>query len=141
MASFMFFANKSRNKFINISNHNYKHSLLIGLAQAFAIIPGVSRSGATLSLAFLTGWDRRDATKFSFLLGIPSITLAAFSEFIYFYNQSSAFSFYPLIIGIITSFFSSLLAIDFLLKFLPSNGLILFIYYRIIFAILILINL
>ena len=140
MASFMFFANKSRNKFINISNHNYKHSLLIGLAQAFAIIPGVSRSGATISLAFLTGWDRRDAAKFSFLLGIPSITLAAIFEFIFYFNHSSIFSLYALIIGIITTFFSSLIAIDFLLKYLPSKGLKLFIYYRFIFAILILLK-
>ena len=105
MAFFMFFADKSRNKFINLSNHNYLNSLCIGLAQAFAIIPGVSRSGVTISFALLSGWDRSDAAKFSFLLGIPSIMSAAIFEFIFYFNQSTAFNFYPLIIGLISSFF------------------------------------
>ena len=55
--------------------------------------------------------------------------------------ESTAFNFYPLIIGLISSFFSSLIAIDFLLKYLASSGLKLFIYYRFIFAILIILNL
>ena len=69
----MLFADISTNKSINLNNHNYQNSLYIGIAQAFAIIPGVSRSGATISMALLSGWNRRDAAKFSFLLGLSLI--------------------------------------------------------------------
>ena len=141
MAFFMYVAENSKNKFINLSNHNYRDSLLIGFAQALAIIPGVSRSGVTISLALLLGWKRRDAAKFSFLLGIPAISLAAFVELISSLNQYSNFSFLPLIIGLTTTFLSSLLAIDFLIKYISKRGMKLFIYYRVIFGISILLNL
>ncbi len=141
MAVLMFLADNSSNKFINLRNHNYLHSFLIGLVQAFAIIPGVSRSGITISLALLFGWERKDAAKFSFLLGIPAISLAAFLQLIFSLNQFSYFSFFPLIIGLTTTFFSSLLAIDFLIKYISKRGMKIFIYYRIIFGILILLNL
>ena len=141
MAFFMFIAENSKNKFINLRNHNYKDSLLIGFAQAFAIIPGVSRSGVTISLALLLGWKRTEAAKFSFLLGIPAISLAAFVQLISSLNQYSNFSFLPLIIGLATTFLSSLLAIDFLIKYISTRGMKLFIYYRVLFGILILLNL
>ena len=141
MAFIMFLADRSKNKSININNHKYIDSLLVGLAQAFAIIPGVSRSGSTISIAFLLGWDRKDAAKFSFLLGIPSISIAAFVELLNSLNNLSTVPFLPLIIGLITTFFSSLLAIDFLIKYLSYKGLKLFVFYRLIFGSLILINL
>lgn len=141
MSLVMLFADKSKNKFIKISNHSFLDSALIGLAQAFAIIPGVSRSGATLSIALLSGWDRSEAAKFSFLLGIPAISLAAFVEFIGSVNQLSTYPFVSLFIGLITTFLTSLLAIDFLIKFISANGLKIFILYRFVFAILILLNL
>jgi len=141
MAFFMYVAENSKNKFINLSNHNYRDSLLIGFAQTLAIIPGVSRSGVTISLALLLGWKRRDAAKFSFLLGIPAISLAAFVELLSSLTQYSNFSFLPLIIGLTTTFLSSLLAIDFLIKYISKRGMKLFIYYRVIFGISILLNL
>jgi len=141
MAFVMYLADSSRKGLINIKNHNYSDSLLIGFFQAFAILPGVSRSGVTISTALVSGWDRGDAAKFSFLLGIPSISFAAIVEFISNFNEFSSFSFYPLIVGFITTFLSSLLAIDFLLKYFSSNGLKLFIIYRVIFGVVILLNL
>ena len=54
--------------------------VVVGLAQALAIIPGVSRSGSTLTASLLFGWQRSDAARFSFLLGIPAITLAGLVE-------------------------------------------------------------
>ena len=141
MAIFMYFADNSRNKFINLRNHNYLNSLLIGFSQAFAIIPGVSRSGVTISLALLLGWERREAAKFSFLLGIPAILLAAIVQLIFSLNQYSNFNFLPLIIGLTTTFFSSLLAIEFLIKYISKRGLKIFIYYRVLFGVLILLNL
>ncbi len=141
MSLIMLFADNSTYKFINIHNHNYLNSFYIGIAQAFAIIPGVSRSGATISIALLSGWARKDAAKFSFLLGIPSISLVAFVEFFSSISQFSTFPFLPLLVGLSTTFIFSLLSIDFLIKYISSNGLKIFIYYRLIFGILILLNL
>ena len=141
MACLMYLSDISKNNSTNISNHNYRDSLLIGLAQAFAIIPGVSRSGSTISVALLSGWERSDAAKFSFLLGIPAISLAAISEFVFSFNRIHTFDLLPLIVGITTAFLSSLFAIDFLIKYLSTRGMKLFVYYRLFFGILILLNL
>jgi undecaprenyl-diphosphatase len=141
MAIFMYIADCSKKGSINLKNHKYSNSFLIGLSQAFAIIPGVSRSGVTISTALVSGWGRSDAAKFSFLLGIPAISLAAIVELIFAFNEFNVFSFFPLIVGLITTFVSSLFAIDFLLKYLSSNGLKLFIIYRVIFGIVIILNL
>ena len=141
MAIFMYIADRSKKGFINLKNHKYSDSFLIGFSQALAIFPGVSRSGVTISTALVSGWRRNDAAKFSFLLGIPAISFAAIVEFISCFNEFSSFSFFPLIIGLTTTFLSSLLAIHFLLKYYSSNGLKLFIIYRIVFGIVILLNL
>ena len=141
MAFFMYIADSSKKGSINLKNHNYSNTFLIGFSQAFAILPGISRSGVTISTALLSGWERGDAAKFSFLLGIPAISLAAAVEFISSFNKFSSFNFPPLIVGLTTTFVSSLFTIDFLLKFLPSNGLKLFIIYRVIFGVVILLNL
>ena len=141
MAIFMFIADSSKKGYINLKNHHYSDSLLIGLSQALAIFPGVSRSGITISTALVSGWDRADAAKYSFLLGIPAISIAAIVEFISSFNEFSSFSFLPLMVGLTSTFVTSLLAIDFLIKYLSLNGLKLFVIYRFIFAILILLNL
>ena len=113
----------------------------IGFSQAFAIFPGVSRSGVTISSALISGWERGDAAKFSFLLGMPAISLAAIVEFIFSFNDFFALGFFPLLVALITTFLSSLFAIDFLLKYFSSNGLKIFIIYRVIFGVVILLNL
>ena len=141
MAFFMYLADSSKRGSINIKNHNYSDSFLIGFSQAFAIIPGFSRSGVTISTALISGWERGDAAKFSFLLGMPAISLAAIVEFISSFNEFSSFSFTPMMVALTTSFISSLLAIDFLLKYFSSNGLKLFIIYRVVFGFVILLNL
>ena len=137
MAIFMYIADNSKKGSINLKNHSNSDSFLIGISQALAIFPGFSRSGVTISTALISGWERGDAAKFSFLLGIPAISFAAIVEFISSFNQFSLLNFPPLIIGLITTFLSSLLAIDFLLKYLATNGLKLFIIYRIVFGVVI----
>ena len=141
MAFFMYIAENSKKGSINLKNHNLSDSFLIGLSQSFAIFPGVSRSGVTISTALVSGWERGDAAKFSFILGIPAISFAAIVELISSFNEFFSFSFLPLIVSLITTFVSSLLAIDFLLKYFSTNGLKLFIIYRIIFGIAIILNL
>jgi len=61
MALYMYLADSSKRGSINIKNHNYSNSFLIGCFQAFAIFPGVSRSGITISSALISGWERGDA--------------------------------------------------------------------------------
>ena len=138
MAFLMFLADRSKKGSINLKNYNYSDILWVGLSQAFAIFPGVSRSGVTISSALLTGWEMGDAVKFSFLLGIPAISFAGIYELISSFNKLSSLSFYPLIVGLIASFLSSLFAIYFLVNYFSSNGLKIFILYRVVFGVLIL---
>jgi len=141
MAIFMYIAEISKKGSTNLKNHNYTDSFLIGFSQAFAIFPGISRSGVTISTALVSGWERVDAAKFSFILGIPAISIAAIVELISSHGEFSSFSFLPLVLGLFTTFVSSLFAIDFLLKYFSSNGLKIFIIYRVIFGVVILLNL
>ena len=141
MTIFMYLADRKKNGSINFKNHNYFDGFLIGFSQAFAIFPGISRSGITISTALLSGWERGDAAKFSFLLGMPAISLAAIVEFTSSFHEFTSFSFPPLIVGLTTTFFSSLIAINFLLKYFSTNGLKIFIVYRILFGFIILLNL
>ena len=141
MAMYMYIADSSKKSYLNLNNHKYSDSFLIGFSQAFAVIPGFSRSGVTISTALISGWERADAAKFSFLLGIPAISLAAIVEFIFSFKEFTSFTFIPLVLGLFSTFLSSLLAIDFLLKYFSKNGLKLFIIYRVIFGLVILIKL
>ena len=141
MAIYMYIADRSKKGSINLKNYNYANSFLIGFSQAFAIFPGVSRSGVTISTALVSGWERIDAVKFSFFLGIPAISLAAIVELISSFNEFNSFSFFPLIVGLATTFVSSLFAINFLLKYFSANGFKFFIIYRVVFGVLILLNL
>ena len=141
MALFMYFADISKNRVVKINNHNIVDSFLIGCSQALAIIPGVSRSGITISTALLIGWERKDAAKYSFLLGIPAISLAAFGEFIFSLNKISLLNVFPLLVGLAATFLSSLFAIDFFIKYLDANGMRIFVFYRLIFGLFIILNL
>ena len=94
MAILMYIADSSKKGYKNLKNHNYFDGFLIGFFQAFAIIPGFSRSGVTISTALISGWERSDAAKFSFLLGIPAISLAAIVEFISSFDELVLLSFF-----------------------------------------------
>jgi len=141
MAFFMYIADSSKKGFVNLKNHNYSDSFLIGVSQALAIFPGVSRSGVTISTALVSGWERADAAKFSFFLGIPAISFAAIVELISSFNEFPSLTILPLVFGLFTTFLSSLIAINFLIKYFSTNGLKLFIIYRIVFGLVILLNL
>ena len=141
MAIFMYMAEISKKGSKNLKNHKFSDSFLIGVSQALAIFPGISRSGVTISTALVSGWERVEAAKFSFMLGIPAISIAAIVEFISYYEKFYLYSFFPLAFGLITTFVSSLFAIDFLLRYFSTNGLKLFIIYRVVFGVVILLNL
>ena len=121
-----------RKEHLDITHVGWKRGLAIGVAQAVALIPGVSRSGATITTGFFLGLDRVAATRFSFLLAIP-ITFGAVLKVVLssegldaVTSDSSLF-----IAGIVSAFVSGLFAIRFLLKFLSKHSLKPFAYNRI----------
>ena len=115
--------------------------ILLGFSQSLAIFPGVSRSGITLTSALFSGIERRTAARLSFLVGIPAISISGFVELFTLYKTSLTIDIIPIIVGIISSFFSSLIAIYFLLKFLAKNNTYIFVFYRLAFGVFILSNL
>jgi undecaprenyl-diphosphatase len=123
---------------------NLKDSLLIGLAQGFAIFPGVSRSGSTITAALALGLNRQDAARFSFLLSAPIIAGAGLKSLLDVYRdlKAGAISQPELIlfpIGFLAAAISGYFCIKYLLRFLQRNSTDIFVYYRWALAILIII--
>ncbi|MGL5510486.1 MAG: undecaprenyl-diphosphate phosphatase [Microcoleaceae cyanobacterium] len=114
--------------------------LLMGLAEALAIIPGVSRSGSTMTAGLFMGLTRETAARFSFLLGIPAITIAGLVE-LKDLLESGLTGISPLavVLGLISAAFFSYLSIAWLLKFLQTQNTWVFVWYRLLFGISILI--
>ncbi|NCQ19038.1 MAG: undecaprenyl-diphosphatase UppP [Ignavibacteria bacterium CG_4_8_14_3_um_filter_37_9] len=114
-------------------------SIVVGIAQAMALIPGSSRSGTTITGGLFMGLTRESAARFSFLLSIPSVFASGLLELyeqIKFIDHSGMVN---LIVATIVSGISGYVAIDFLLKYLRKNTTFVFIYYRIALGGLILI--
>jgi len=114
--------------------------ILMGLAQTLALIPGVSRSGSTLTAGLFMGLDRVAATRFSFLLGIPAITLAGVVEFISIVKKGFDVGAGQLAVGLFSSVIFSYLAIAWLLKFFQNHTTWVFVGYRLVFGSLLLIG-
>ena len=115
---------------------NYKNAFLTGLAQSLAIIPGVSRSGATIVAGLVMGMSREAIVEFSFLLAIPTMAAATAYDL---YKSAGSFTFsefHILAIGFIVSFFVAWASIKWLLHFIKNHTFIWFGVYRIIVAIL-----
>ena len=115
-----------------------RDGLVVGLAQALALIPGVSRSGSTLTASLFDSWKRPDAARFSFLLGIPAITLAGIVELKNAFADFSLVGVLPLMVGILSAAVVSWLAIDWLLKYLQRHSTWIFVIYRLLFGVLLL---
>jgi undecaprenyl-diphosphatase len=115
----------------NLSTLTFKDALLVGLAQACALIPGTSRSGATILTGRLLGFDRQSAARFSFLLGTPAMTGAALLNAKEILQSLDDPTFY---IGFLTSAVVGCFAIGFLLKFLKNFGFLAFAIYRVLLA-------
>ena len=117
-----------------------RDGLLVGLAQALALIPGVSRSGSTLTASLFDGWQRADAARFSFLLGIPAITLAGLVELKAAFGSVETGGVIPMLVGIAAAAVVSWLAIAWLLRFLQQNSTWIFVIYRLLFGLVILLG-
>jgi undecaprenyl-diphosphatase len=116
-----------------------KDGVLMGFAQALALIPGVSRSGSTITAGLFIDLERSTAARFSFLLGIPAITLAGLVElkevFKLGINDTATL---PLIVGVISSAIFSYAAITWLIRYLQTQDTWVFVWYRLGFGLLIL---
>ncbi len=113
---------------------------LVGLAQALAVIPGVSRSGSTLTASLFDGWRRADAARFSFLLGIPAISLAGLVELKDAFSEPSVAGPLPLLVGVLSAMVVSWLAIAWLLRFLQQHSTWWFVGYRLLFGLALLLG-
>ena len=115
---------------------SYKKSFFVGLAQSLAIIPGVSRSGATIIGGLLMGINRQAIVEFSFLLAVPTMAAATGYDL---YKSADSFTFgefHILAIGFVISFVVAMASIVWLLKFIKTHTFIWFGVYRIVVAML-----
>jgi undecaprenyl-diphosphatase len=112
-----------------------RDGILIGLAQTMALIPGVSRSGATLTAGLFMGLERGAAARFSFLLGIPAITLAGLVELKSALGEGlGEAGVVSLVVGTVSAAVFSYISIAWLLKFLQTQNTWIFVWYRLSFG-------
>ncbi|MFZ4648230.1 MAG: undecaprenyl-diphosphate phosphatase [Patescibacteria group bacterium] len=131
----------SKNEVIELEKISYRQAMILGVAQSFAMIPGVSRSAATIIGGLSLGINRKTIVEFSFLLAIPTMLAATVLDI---YKNPSTFSGNQLglwIIGFITSFVTAIIGIKFLIKYIQKNDFQNFGWYRIAVGSLVLISL
>lgn len=121
-----------------LTGMSFVDSLLIGVAQAFALIPGVSRSGSTITAGLFRGLTREAAVRFSFLLSTPLIAGAALLKAHELRKEGLPPGMHaPVLVGIMVSALVGYAAIAWLVRYLQSHSLKLFIYYRIVIGIVV----
>jgi len=113
-------------------------SVLIGIAQAFALIPGSSRSGTTITAGLFLGYKRDVAARFSFLLSIPAVLGSGLLEFYQSLQYMTSSELLNLIVGTVSAAVSGYFAIHFLITYLKKHSTFISIYYRIIVGVIIL---
>jgi undecaprenyl-diphosphatase len=121
-----------------VDDMTWSDALKVGIAQTFALIPGTSRSGATIIGGMLFGLSRRAATEFSFFLAVPTLVAAgAYS----LYKDRALFhadDLGPLALGFFVSFVAAILCVRWLLRYIVSHDFTLFAWYRIAFGVVVL---
>lgn len=114
-------------------------AIIIGLAQAFALIPGVSRSGASMSAGLFLGLDRKTAATFSFLLAIPAILGAGAVTALDVFRTGLDVEILPLLFGCVAAFFTGIFAIRFLFSVIEKGGFRWFALYRVVLGVVVLV--
>jgi len=123
-----------------VDDMDWKHALKVGCAQCRALIPGTSRSGATIIGGLLFGLSRKAAAEFSFFLAIPIMFAATFYDV---YKNRAILEFDDIgmfAVGFVAAFFSALIAVRGLIRFISNHDFTVFAYYRIIFGCIILLT-
>lgn len=117
---------------------SYKTALLIGVFQVLALIPGTSRSGATIIGAMLLGCSRYIAAEFTFFLAIPVMCGASLLKIVKYGFAFSSYELLVLLLGMVIAFLVSILAIKFLMGYIKKNDFTVFGWYRIVLGIIVL---
>ncbi|HET9700892.1 MAG TPA: undecaprenyl-diphosphate phosphatase [Burkholderiales bacterium] len=118
----------------SVDDMGWRDALKVGIAQAFALIPGMSRSGATIIGGLLFGLSRKAATEFSFFLAVPTLIAAGAYDF---YRNRALFDIHDLdmfAVGMVSAFVSAFLCVRWLLRYIISHDFSLFAWYRIVFG-------
>ena len=126
-------------KCTNLNDFTYKAALIVGAFQLLSLIPGTSRSGATILGAIIIGSSRFVATEFSFFLGIPVMFGASGLKIVKFLMNGNTFGgseIIVLLVGMVTAFIVSIIAIKFLLDYIKRNDFTVFGWYRIVLGII-----
>ncbi len=141
MAGLLALAELSTNHQRTMEDVTWKDALIVGLAQAGALIPGVSRSGSTLTAALFLGLNREEAARYSFLLGLPAITLAGVKE-LYELQKAhlDAHGWAILFVGLVVASLSAFIAIWGLLRILERYSAWPFVFYRAFIGVVLLIG-
>jgi undecaprenyl-diphosphatase len=139
LALVLFLAEKLASHRKTLDQMTLNNGVIIGLCQAFALIPGSSRSGTTLTGGLAVGLRREDAARYSFLLSIPATSAAGFFELRHFIRASDQPTVGPLIVGTVVSFVAGMAAIAGLLRYLRTHSTGVFVVYRILVGSLLLV--
>jgi undecaprenyl-diphosphatase len=119
---------------------HWKDALKMGLAQALALIPGTSRSGATIIGGLFFGLSRKAATEFSFFLAIPTLTMATLYEVVKYRHDFHADDLGIFLVGSVASFISAFIAVRALLRYISRHDFSVFAWYRIAFGLIVLLT-
>ncbi len=138
MGIVLYWADRNGRKRVHIDDMSFGQAMGIGSAQAAAILPGVSRSGATMTAGMMMGLTREAAARFSFLLSAPIIGGAGILQIKDLLETPGAID-AAFIAGIVSAAVVGLLSIGFLLKYLRSNSFKLFAYYRVLIGLIVLV--
>lgn len=138
IAVFMFIAEKTGRFYKTLERITLFDAIIFGFAQALALFPGVSRSGATITAGIFLGFKREDSARFSFLLSIPAVFVSGIYEFYSNFQFISTEQIWFIVVSSIFAFVSGILAISFLLSYLQNKSTMVFIVYRILLGTLIL---
>lgn len=120
----------------NFNNLTIRDGILMGLGQMLALVPGASRSGSTITTGLFMGLERPTAARFSFLLGIPALTIATLYEF--FKEALGKIDLALVVVGTLSAFLFSYLSIAWLLRYLQTKNTWIFVWYRLAFGVSIL---
>lgn len=121
----------------NINDVGYKNSIVMGIAQGFAVLPGISRSGSTICAGIASGVSREKSAQFSFLMSVPIILASMVLEIIEYASTGTAMGllWYEIILGFFVAFIVGLLSVKFMLNLVQKHSLIPFAIYLVIISI------
>lgn len=140
MGIILYVVDKKSSTKTEYENMTFKQTFLIGLSQALAFIPGVSRSGVTMTAGRAMGVSRESAAKYSFMLSAPIVfaaTLFKLGDFIEYFTIASATGIIAFVLGVLFSFIVGIIVIKFLLEYLKKGSFKVFAIYRVIIGLLV----